>query len=76
MSNTANNVRLIDKVEVLPGQIFRAYAGESTDAKPGDTDDVTQRTGNVFLEIDTGDVYFYNERTESWAKPGASGGDE
>ena len=51
-----SHVRLIDFEEITPGQIFRAYAGKSTDEKPGDSDGVVQRTGNVFVEIDTGDT--------------------
>ena len=77
MANGAtNNVRLIDIEEVMPGQFFRAYVGKSTDEKPGDDDQVTQRTGNLFIEIDTGDTYFYDEESEGWILPGASEGGE
>lgn len=65
-----SHVRLIDFDEVTPGQFFRAYAGKSTDEKPGDEGDVVQRTGNLFIEIDTGDTYFYDEETEDWILPG------
>ena len=71
-----SHVRLIDYYEVTPGQFFRAYAGKSTDNKPGNEGDVVQRTGNVFIEIDTGDTYFYDEETEEWILPGASDGGE
>ena len=74
--NTVSHVRLIDFDEVTPGQFFRAYAGKSTDTKPGDSDGVVQRTGNVFVEIDTGDTYFYDEEAEDWILPGASDGGE
>ena len=75
---TVSHVRLIDFDEVTPGQIFRAYAGKSTDEKPGDDDEkkIYQRTGNVFIEIDTGDTYFYDEDTEGWILPGESAGGE
>ena len=69
---TVSHVRLIDFEEITPGQIFRAYAGKSTDEKPEDDDQVTQRTGNVFIEIDTGLTYFYDEEAEDWILPGAS----
>lgn len=69
---TVSHVRLIDFEEITPGQIFRAYAGKSTDEKPGDDDQATQRTGNVFIEIDTGLTYFYDEEEEDWILPGAS----
>ena len=74
--NAVSHVRLIDFDEVTPGQFFRAYAGKSTDTKPGDNDGVVQRTGNVFVEIDTGDTYFYDEEAEDWILPGASNGGE
>ena len=73
---TVSHVRLIDFDEVTPGQFFRAYAGKSTDNKPGDDDGVIQRTGNIFIEIDTGDTYFYDEEAEDWILPGASNGGE
>ena len=76
---TVSHVRLIDFEEVTPGQFFRAYAGKSTDEKPGDEEEkgIYQRTGNVFLEIDTGKVYYYDEETEDWLDPNAAtGGDE
>ena len=47
--NAVSHVRLIDFDEVTPGQFFRAYAGKSTDTKPGDDDGVIQRTGNIFI---------------------------
>ena len=64
-----SHVRLIDFEEITPGQIFRAYAGKSTDEKPGDDEQVIQRTGNVFIEIDTGRTYFYDEEAEDWILP-------
>ena len=66
-----SHVRLIDFEEITPGHIFRAYVGKSTDEKPGDDETVTQRTGNIFIEIDTGLTYFYDEETEDWILPEA-----
>lgn len=40
------------------------YSGLSTDSKP--TDGV--RNGSIFVEIDTGDVYFFNEAGPAWVK--------
>lgn len=66
--------RIITEVEVRPGQFYREYAGSSQDSKPAHDD---ERTGNTFLEVDTADVYFYDERTSSWVKAGGgAGGDE
>ena len=80
MSGTATvtNVRLIDFDEVTPGQIFRAYAGTLTNGEvvTGDEDTVEQRTGNVFIDIDSGNAWFYDEKTEGWKLPGQSAGGE
>lgn len=75
---TVSHVKLIDFEEITPGQIFRAYAGKSTDTKPADDPEkgVYQRGGNVFIEMDTGDTYFYDEEAEDWILPGASNGGE
>lgn len=69
---TVSHVRLIDFEEITPGQIFRAYAGKSTDTKPADDETATQRTGNIFVEIDTGLTYFYDEEAEDWILSGAT----
>ena len=42
--------------------------GLSTDPKP--TRDVI--TGSVFIEIDTSDVYFFNEDSSTWIKAGGT----
>ena len=42
------------------------FAGLSTDTKP--TAQVS--TGSTFLEVDTGDVYLFDETSESWSKVG------
>lgn len=49
------------------GQMFLdfEYKGLSTDTKPTETAPVNA----LFLELDTGDVYFFNGST--WAKVGA-----
>lgn len=69
---TVNNVRLIDFEEIVPGQIFRAYAGKLTDGEVVIGDDAEQRTGNAFIDIATGNVYFYDEDAEDWILPGAT----
>ena len=40
------------------------YSGLKTETKP--TDGVAM--GSLFFEVDTGDVYAYNETAESWVK--------
>lgn len=53
------------------GNYYREFAGLKTDTKP--TEGVT--TGSLFLEVDTGDVYAYEEVGEQWHKIAALGGE-
>lgn len=53
------------------------YNGLSTDTKP--TDGV--RNGSVFIEIDSGKIYFYDEENSEWheyipASPDSDGNNE
>lgn len=41
---------------------FRLFAGTSTSEKP--TDRVI--TGSIFVEVDTGNVYFFNANESAW----------
>lgn len=45
------------------------YNGLSTHEKP--TSDFFAY-GSTFFEVDTGNVYFYNEETQSWVNPNAT----
>lgn len=49
---------------------YQELAGLHTDTKP--TEDVA--TGSSFLEVDTGDVYLYDEAGTTWHKVGDSDG--
>lgn len=42
------------------------YAGLSTDGKPTDASN-----GSVFIEMDTGKLYFYDATGETWREWGA-----
>lgn len=64
-------VRVTDARTVITGQkTYYEYAGLSTDTKP--TDKVA--TGSLFLEVDTGDVYAYDEDGKKWWKIASLGG--
>ena len=44
-----------------------SFKGLSTDTKPTVTyDDLKITNGSSFFEMDTQEVYFYDEATESW----------
>jgi hypothetical protein len=50
-------IRILEERTFVEGKKFIGAAGKSTDTKP-ETDLVT---GSVFVEVDTGDVYFFDE---------------
>ena len=64
-------IRVLESHDVITGQEkYFEYAGTSSDTKP--TGDIIA-TGSVFIEVDTGDVYFFNEDGASgsqWVKVG------
>lgn len=45
------------------------YYGKSTDTKPAESNDLNIPNGTAFLEIDTGDVYFWDDSEKEWLKP-------
>ena len=53
------------------GVTYFDLSGNSLDTKP--TAGVA--TGSTFVEVDTGDVYFYDEDSETWNKLANLGGD-
>lgn len=54
----------LDKTDL--GQTL-PFKGKSTDTKPTVSFDSLKITnGSTFFEMDTQDVYFYDESTESW----------
>lgn len=67
-------VRVTDARDVITGKVkYFEFAGLSRDTKP--TDKVS--TGSLFLEVDTGDVYAYNEEGapgSEWCKIASLGG--
>ena len=61
-------VRIIEAHNVITGEEkYIEYAGLSTDEKPV-SDMIT--TGSVFVEVDTGDAYLFDEESSSWKKVG------
>ena len=59
-------VRLMDAKFIKSGLRVVEYSGLSTDPKPT----TGLATGSSFLEVDTCDVYFYDEESEGWIKAG------
>ena len=44
-------------------------AGRSTETKPTGS---TIATGSTYIEVDTGNVYFFDEVTQAWTKVGGN----
>jgi hypothetical protein len=61
-------VRIISTKIVGDGINYIEVAGLSTDTKPAEK----VATGSVYLEVDTGKAYFYNETAEEWTEIGGS----
>ena len=55
------------QLDGVPVSGSATYFGLSTDSKP--TDGVSN--GSVFLEMNTGKIYFFNEAGEAWVEWGA-----
>ena len=65
-------VRPTNARPVVKGQVtYYEFSGLHDDTKP--TYGVAN--GSLFLEMDTGDVYAYDEAGETWLKIAALGGD-
>jgi hypothetical protein len=59
-------VRIMDYKFLKTGLKYVELSGLSTDSKP--TEGLA--TGSVFLEVDTGDAYLYDEEGATWNKVG------
>lgn len=61
-------VRATEVREIAPDIYLKEFYGLSTDTKPT----ANLATGSFFLEIDTCDVYYFNEESSEWIKAGGS----
>lgn len=59
-------MRVIERKWMESGKDYVEMAGTSTESKP--TTGVV--TGSLFLEVDTGDVYAFDETTDTWNQIG------
>ena len=58
-------IRVISAKTMADKKILYEIAGTSTDTKP-DGKDIC--TGSFFIEVDTANVYFFDEDSETWIK--------
>lgn len=58
-------VRYLTSVTVPGGAEYIEIACVSTDTKPSGGN---LATGSVAIEVDTGDIYMYNEASSTWVK--------
>jgi len=61
-------VRATEAREVAPDIYLKEFYGLHTDTKPT----ANLANGSVFIEIDTNDVYFFDEENTRWLKAGGS----
>ena len=62
-------VQELKRVGLSSDKHYCEFAGLSTDDKP-----TGWATGSLFLEVDTGNVYAYDEEGEEWNQIAALGG--
>ena len=62
--------RITSAGTIKDGKQYLELAGLSTDSKP--TEGVL--TGSVYIEVDTGKPYFFDEESESWMEAGGENG--
>ena len=55
-------------------QRYAEYAGLSTDDKANNNVIVNPKNGDVFKEIDTGNIFKYNEESDQWVQQPSTGG--
>lgn len=60
--------RATEAMEIAPDRYLTKFYGLSTDTKK------TERiaNGSIFIEMDTGDTYFFDEENTRWIKAGGS----
>ena len=62
-------IRCLDSYDVVIDEVkYYEFAGLSTDTKPTGSGIAT---GSVFTEVNTGNVYLYDEASATWKKVGA-----
>lgn len=57
-----DNIKITEEGEI----IFAELRGLSTDAKPSKKDGKTIGNGSVFIEIDTGKIFFFDGNSKTW----------
>lgn len=57
-----DNIKITDEGEIVGGEL----RGLSTDTKPTEIGDKTIANGSVFIEIDTGKIYFFDGDSKTW----------
>ncbi len=57
-----DNVKNTDEGQLISAEL----RGMSTDTKPTKIGDKTIANGSVFIEIDTGNIFFFDADSETW----------
>lgn len=57
-----DNIKVKDDTETVTGE----FRGLSTDTKPTEFNGKTVGNGSVFIEINTGKIFFFDADSETW----------
>ena len=57
-----DNIKITEEGELVSAEL----RGLSTDTKPTEIGDKTIANGSVFIEIDTGKIFFYDLENKEW----------
>lgn len=57
-----DNIKVVEEDTIIYGEL----RGKSTDTKPTEIDGKTIGNGCVFVEIDTGKIFFFDADSEEW----------
>jgi len=57
-----DNIKITEEGELVSAEL----RGLSTDTKPSEIGDKTIANGSVFIEIDTGKIFFFDGDSKTW----------
>lgn len=57
-------MRIVDEKPTADGKYIRTYFGNSSESKPTSY----LADGSVFVEVDTGKAFLFNETTSAWVE--------
>lgn len=59
----------VEKSNIKEGKFLCEFRGLSTDNKPSSINNGDILNGSTFIEMDTQEIYFYDEENSEWVNP-------